>query len=250
MTKTTNQNSNILYPCEICKKEVKDADKGIECDCEKWYHIRCVGVTEKQYKNMIDGVNIFTWVCKNCYNSRPKLKPSLNSSKTEIAGPIQDIDKVNQLEKVLELLMLDINDFKDQLKREKETNQSLSETVVKKMEVIYKLEQTLHDLIKDSTQNTSHLETTTPTSGVKNFPEPDLKPEQLMPKPKDCSHVNRSRPTEPEALLIGDSTLRAAASMIKDNLNIKVETKLSLVQKLLISVDTLAKSTHYRQRYL
>ena len=28
--------------CNICKKQVKDTDKGIQCDnCDEWIHIKC-----------------------------------------------------------------------------------------------------------------------------------------------------------------------------------------------------------------
>lgn len=32
--------STLKFPCTVCKKEVKDTDKAIECDCKRWWHAR------------------------------------------------------------------------------------------------------------------------------------------------------------------------------------------------------------------
>ena len=37
--------------CKICHVKVLDNEKGIKCDiCERWCHIKCIGMEEKAYK--------------------------------------------------------------------------------------------------------------------------------------------------------------------------------------------------------
>ena len=42
---------NIECPCSICKNEVKQDDKSVQCDlCNKWNHIECVGISPEYYE--------------------------------------------------------------------------------------------------------------------------------------------------------------------------------------------------------
>lgn len=67
--------STLKFPCTVCKKEVKDTDKAIECDCNRWWwHARCALITDKQYNALRVEDENFTmnWVCKDCLEIRPK----------------------------------------------------------------------------------------------------------------------------------------------------------------------------------
>lgn len=57
--------------------------------------------------------------------------------------------KVKQLEGIIDVLLKDIGDnLKQQLNDQRDENIKLSETVAIKMEVIYKLELTINDILK------------------------------------------------------------------------------------------------------
>ena len=77
--------SNVLYPCSICQKQVKDEDKAIICNlcskyCKKevWCHINCgkVSVDTYEYLKTLDK---FTWKCPKhktkTRNTQNKLEP-------------------------------------------------------------------------------------------------------------------------------------------------------------------------------
>lgn len=96
------------------------------------------------------------WVCKDCLNIKrisSKL-PTTPKSKPDIASVGQDLleandSKVKQLEGIIDLLMKDIGDLKQQLQDQKDENNKLSDTIAIKMEEIYKLELTINNLIRD-----------------------------------------------------------------------------------------------------
>ena len=52
--------------CNICKKLVKNTDKGIQCDnCDEWIHTKCEKISENQYEIYnIDPEKVF--ICKKC----------------------------------------------------------------------------------------------------------------------------------------------------------------------------------------
>lgn len=57
-------------------------------------------------------------------------------------------NKNTDYDKVILLLMEDIKDLQNRVKSQKEENTKLSETIAKKMEVIFKMEQTSQDILK------------------------------------------------------------------------------------------------------
>lgn len=90
------------------------------------------------------------WVCKDCLNIKgiPSKLPTTPKSKPDIDSVGQDLleandSKVKQLEGIIDLLMKDIGDLKQQLQDQKDENNKLSDTIAIKMEVIYKLELTI-----------------------------------------------------------------------------------------------------------
>ena len=58
---------NITYPkfpCRICKKNVSDKDKAVQCDlCELWVHIKCGNLNYLDYSIFKTAMN--TSIAKN-----------------------------------------------------------------------------------------------------------------------------------------------------------------------------------------
>ena len=55
----------IEYPCGICKNEVKQDDKSVQCNLRnKWNHIKCVGISSAYYEKLQNDTK--PWYCPNC----------------------------------------------------------------------------------------------------------------------------------------------------------------------------------------
>eukprot|EP00794_Sanderia_malayensis_P006479 gene6479-7218_t len=53
------------YPCGVCDKAVALNHRAINCDeCEFWVHIKCIGLSGKDYEKL-HGTD-FTWICYKC----------------------------------------------------------------------------------------------------------------------------------------------------------------------------------------
>ena len=63
-------------PCGICTKEVECKDKAIQCesDCMRWFHAKCVKLTDQEYEQLAKSETI--WECPACRS--PDL-PDLNT---------------------------------------------------------------------------------------------------------------------------------------------------------------------------
>ena len=60
----------IEYRCRICKNEVKQDYKSVQCDlCNKWNHIKCVGISSAYYEKLQNDTN--PWYCLNCSKELP-----------------------------------------------------------------------------------------------------------------------------------------------------------------------------------
>ena len=61
------------YPCGTCGEEVKDNDKAIQCeiDCMRWFHKRCLNLTEEEYDKLSKS-DCF-WQCSVCKKDLPEL---------------------------------------------------------------------------------------------------------------------------------------------------------------------------------
>ena len=58
------------YPCGICKNEVKQDDKSVQCDLRnKWNHIECVDISSAYYEKLQN--NTKPWYCPNCSKELP-----------------------------------------------------------------------------------------------------------------------------------------------------------------------------------
>lgn len=57
------------YLCGKCRREV--IVNGIQCDsqCQLWYHISCIGMTDNEYHRLTIGDNL--WECPTCKGSFP-----------------------------------------------------------------------------------------------------------------------------------------------------------------------------------
>jgi len=56
--------------CIHCKKEVKDNQKAISCDCcNMWQHIKCNKIMDGwKYNRILKGTELFSWICERCPN--------------------------------------------------------------------------------------------------------------------------------------------------------------------------------------
>ena len=60
----------IEYPRDICKNEVKQEDRSVQCDlCNKWNRIGCVGINSAHYEKLQNDTK--PWYCPNCSNELP-----------------------------------------------------------------------------------------------------------------------------------------------------------------------------------
>ena len=58
--------------CKICHVKVLDNEKAIKCDiCERWCHIKCIGMEEKAYK--FHCREELQWVCTPCIEGKKKM---------------------------------------------------------------------------------------------------------------------------------------------------------------------------------
>lgn len=239
MTPTADKQPNLpQYLCAVCDKQVKDSDRAIECDCTRWWHARCALISDKQYSALQTGDKNLTmnWVCKECLairhrpkSNQPKMTPQITQT-DGYSEPVTSSDRENQLEKVIELLSEDIGNLKQQIQDSRDENNRLSETVAIKMEVIYKMEQTILDLVRDrhttlntpSQQPTMPMDTQPKTSQTQptNLPDTETK---TRPRPISPRKNTSSKPT---ALILSDSILRGAANILKNERGLNIDTRI------------------------
>lgn len=67
MNRSIDFQTDPVYPCGICKREVNDNDDAIFCEtgCSQWYHRVCTGLTELAY-DLLTAEENAEWVCDNC----------------------------------------------------------------------------------------------------------------------------------------------------------------------------------------
>ena len=65
-----SSNSNIVFPCKICKINNKNKDSAVQCGiCQFWIHIKCNKLDHIDYK-YIQGSND-PWYCISCCDKIP-----------------------------------------------------------------------------------------------------------------------------------------------------------------------------------
>lgn len=62
----TGDGAKVEY-CGTCDAEVNDAEEGICCDgdCERWFHLRCSGLSQAEYDELGLDENA-KWACSKC----------------------------------------------------------------------------------------------------------------------------------------------------------------------------------------
>lgn len=235
-----------VCPCAACGLDVPDNSKAVGCDCDKWYHLKCTELNDKQYKALSEDAGPMTWVCRDCLQLKLKIKASadnINLKNTTLPGNSEE--KTKQLEEIIKLLMSDIDDLKVQLLETVNEKEKLSELVVKKIEVIYKLEQALHNFAvghrspasQDIDLHLTETETTESDCNAASIGRPTPSSARTHHKPtaapeKDRQHLKNDKPgidlpgsgntTQPEALIISDSIMRGAASVMKNEKGLNI----------------------------
>lgn len=72
----------VKFPCKVCRKAVKNTEKGILCDaCEKWLHTECINIYEETYVRL--GEEETTWKCPKCQR-KTRLNDSQISTESEV----------------------------------------------------------------------------------------------------------------------------------------------------------------------
>jgi len=63
--------------CDVCIKLVLDSDDGLQCDsaCQRWFHIKCVGVNKSEY-NQYASNNNKKWYCSRVDCTAVSVNPS------------------------------------------------------------------------------------------------------------------------------------------------------------------------------
>ena len=57
----------IKYPCHACQRPVANNHRAMGCEsCGIWVHIKCGGVTPKQYEAYLQGEGLSDWSCPAC----------------------------------------------------------------------------------------------------------------------------------------------------------------------------------------
>lgn len=198
---TPNSTPPTTWACQKCKNQVHDNDKAVTCDCNDdiWYHAQCVHISDEQYQALNDDESPLTWVCKQCRTLQ---------SKQNLTNQPKHFDEI------IKVLLEDINLLKKELKDNKDENLRLSEIIVKKMEVIDKMEGIICNFAISEPKETCKEN--------KNSGSPQYKPmkerENTDTKEKENQH------NTPCALLIGDSLIREASSFLKTQQNPNIDT--------------------------
>ncbi|CAA9993374.1 unnamed protein product, partial [Nesidiocoris tenuis] len=80
MTRTKTAQKKKIDVCPNCKENITNGDKAVLCDgkCRSWFHINCVGISEKRYQALLDDD---TWLCRNCGPTPPAPLDSSEFSK-------------------------------------------------------------------------------------------------------------------------------------------------------------------------
>ena len=83
--------------CPDCNVEVKDAEKGVECEvCEIWFHCACQNIGEQLYAVLMDKNNRISWYCNYCDRGAKKLMGKivrLENHRDKTEQEIKDITK-------------------------------------------------------------------------------------------------------------------------------------------------------------
>ena len=134
-------NTIILYPCAICKFEVKHNDKAILCTvCDHWIHIKCNGITVDEYKSIQSRnlenpelVDNESWSCLSCImQERRDYVPFIQLGPTEIQN-LNSTDSMN----LFELLPCEEKMIYAQETNNLKTNDDINEDSVEKINSKY-----------------------------------------------------------------------------------------------------------------
>ena len=51
---STSRNTNKVFPCQVCSKNINDIDAAMQCDvCQFWVHLRCNKLNLVDYKYLL-----------------------------------------------------------------------------------------------------------------------------------------------------------------------------------------------------
>ena len=153
-------NYDDLYEkCRECSEMVTSVDYGVTCfKCEFWYHIKCVGISQDQYKCMIeDGSRdkpLFHWYCRFCKDkcieavtkidllenqtrnlasNLTKLNDRVDAIETKLSGKVKETVR-SQLEQKFDIDKRKFNVILFNVPEPKQTTQSVWQNSEKKAE--------------------------------------------------------------------------------------------------------------------
>ena len=62
---STSTNTNAVFPCKLCNKNINDRDAAIQCDIfQFWVHLRCNKLTLVDFKCLQESTD--PWFCLSC----------------------------------------------------------------------------------------------------------------------------------------------------------------------------------------
>ena len=62
---STSTNTNTVFPCKLCNKNINDRDAAIQCDiCQFWVHLRCNKLNLVDFKYLQEST--YPWFCLSC----------------------------------------------------------------------------------------------------------------------------------------------------------------------------------------
>ena len=81
--------------CKTCSNKVSRSDKGIQCEiCDKWWHAKCVKLSDEKYELMSD--ELIHWYCSNCNGAASKLRKELiqiKKKQDELENKLKNFEK-------------------------------------------------------------------------------------------------------------------------------------------------------------
>jgi len=120
----------VTTKCGVCNKKVPETCQAIKCefDCDSWYHIDCIGLTEEEYERLGDSDE--TWFCEKC---------ALKHSNIVLR------DEIKTLNQTITLLQGDVREYQELYEASRRQVDSLNDMFIAREEEVIKLQVKLEE---------------------------------------------------------------------------------------------------------
>ena len=100
-------NDDLYEKCRECSEMVTSIEYGVTCSkCDFWYHTKCVGISQDQYKCMIEDGNrdnpLFHWYCRFCREKCIEAVAKIDLLENQTRNLATDLTKLDQRVDALE----------------------------------------------------------------------------------------------------------------------------------------------------